>query len=325
MGAGRHVALLVEDDLETANRVKDLLSVLGFDYRHASTQEAALALIEQGGFCFALLDLQIPRNEDSIMAHVEAGQSVLDAIRGRYDEKNKKKRMHWLPVLIMTAFAKEADYIVEMMGRGADGYLFKPFGEMTKLADTIRNALERSERDGHDRCAEITRRACPERLPTAEPADRARAGRAVEEPPMDDAPRIEPVRLTVTGASRGRRTEILIDEQQVEVTNANFIVLFNLIAGALRSADRWVKEESLGTNGSKAIYRLKQELKPHVHKRVELAECEKGRSNYRLSPQVKIEHVDCARLANHDEGRVRELAAEIAKMSNVGNRAHQSA
>jgi len=325
MSSARHVALLVEDDLETANRVKDLLSVLGFDYRHAATQEAALALVEEGGFCFALLDLQIPRNEDSIMAHVEAGQSVLDAIRARYDEKNKKKRMHWLPALIMTAFAKEADYIVEMMGRGADGYLIKPFGEMTKLADTIRDALERSERDDHGHCGHITRRARGEQSPTSASADRMHDGRTVDEPLKDDAPRIEPVRLTVTGASRGRRTEILIDEQQVEVTNANFIVLFNLIAGALRTPDRWVKEESLGPNGSKAIYRLKQELKPHVHKRVELAECEKGCGNYRLSPQVKIGRVDCARLANHDEQRVRELAAEIAKMSNAASRAHQSA
>jgi len=193
-----------------------------------------------------------------------------------------------------------------------------------ELADTIRNALERSERDDHGHCAHITRRARGEKLPTSDPPDHARDGRAVEDRPAD-APRIEPVRLTVTGASRGRRTEILIDEQQVEVTNANFIVLFNLIAGALRSADRWVKEESLGSNGSKAIYRLKQELKPHVHKRIELAECEKGRSNYRLSPQVRIERVDCERLANHDEGRVRELAAEIAKMSNAASREHQSA
>jgi CheY-like chemotaxis protein len=292
MATPRHTALLVEDDAETANQVKDLLGVLGIDHIHATTQEAALAVVERGGFCLALLDLQIPRNQHSIMAHVQAGQSVLEAIRERYFEKNTKKRMHWLPVLIMTAFAKETDYVVEMMARGADGYLLKPFGEMTKLADTIRDALERAERDNHYRCEDITTRA------QGTPSVPAAGGTTFS------------TVLRIPGRRDGKRNEVLVGDRCVRLPTAAFVLLLHLVAGR-RAGDGWVHKSVMGaSDGWKGPSRLRTELNPYLPAGLR-ADQNDGDGSYRLNSSIEVGDVDWAALASHEDHHVRAIATAV--------------
>lgn len=295
MGAEHHVALLVEDDPGTAEQVKDLLSVLGIEYRHAATQQHALELVEQGGFCIALLDLQIKRNEDSIMAHLEAGQSVLDAIRAKYGEQNRKKRMHWLPVVIMTGFAKETEYVVEMMRRGADDYEIKPFAEMRKLADKIRDALERSERAQHTHCEEASRRARG-----------ASANDVVRDEPKGGA-----MRLSITGARRGKRSVVLLDDREVLLPNSALVIALHLVAGRMAGGDGWVHRSDMGAReerGWKGISRLRQECAFASQDLVE----NDGSGRYRLAAAIKVAELDLAALRQHDEAKVRELAGIIS-------------
>lgn len=173
---GRHVALLVEDEPEMAAELGELLESLGHDHIHAATKEDAERLIEDGEFCYVLLDLQIKVNADSIKAHVEAGQTLLEFIRERYSRRNHRDKYR-LPVLVMSGHAKEHYYVVKALQDGADDFVTKPVSESTPpFKDKIYEALRRSGRDKHEDCAALTRDARTENAgPTEPPAGRSAA------------------------------------------------------------------------------------------------------------------------------------------------------
>ncbi len=102
---GRHIALLVEDEPEMAAELGELLESLGHGHIHAATKEKAERLVEEGEFCYVLLDLQIKVNADSIKAHVEAGQTLLEFIREKYPRRNDQDKYR-MPVLVMSGHAK---------------------------------------------------------------------------------------------------------------------------------------------------------------------------------------------------------------------------
>lgn len=156
---GRHVALLVEDEPEMAAELGELLASLGHDHIHAASKEDAEQLVERGEFCYVLLDLQIKADADSIKAHVEAGQTLLEFIRERYSRRNDRDK-HRLQVLVMSGHAKEHHYVVKALQEGADDFITKPVSESTPpFKDKICEALRRSGREKHERCAAITRDA----------------------------------------------------------------------------------------------------------------------------------------------------------------------
>lgn len=89
---GRHVGLIVEDDLEMATELKELFTALGLEYVHAATAEEAVPLIEAGAFCFALVDLQIKAKADSLRARVETGITLLQDLRKRYPRRERGRQ-----------------------------------------------------------------------------------------------------------------------------------------------------------------------------------------------------------------------------------------
>src|SRR5204862_4813520 len=111
---GRHTVLLVEDEPQMAEELGELLESLGHGHVHAATKEDAVRLVEEGGFCYVLLDLQIKANADSIKAHVEAGQSLLELIRERYPRRNDEGK-HRLQILVMSGHAKEHYFVVKAL------------------------------------------------------------------------------------------------------------------------------------------------------------------------------------------------------------------
>lgn len=300
MATGRHVALLVEDDPATASELKEVLSILDCDCLHAATQEAALALIEKGGFCFALCDLQIKKNEGSITARLEAGQAVAEEIRRRYRVKNDATGIHWLPIVIMSGHAKEIAHAVRMMRKGADDYLTKPFEETVEVADTVRDVLEHSGRHNHDLCLEINRRARGEHGPDV--ASPAGAG----------------IRLVLTGGRDVQRNEIFLGEKRVTLPNSAFIVLLYLVA-ARRSGEHWVHKSHFGDKDVwKETSRLRRELTSQMPKGVTIDQNDK-QGSYRLHQNIELARVDHEALRDHEEARVRELAVLIADGRALGN------
>jgi len=171
----RHVALLVEDDPVMAAEIADILTSIGHDLVHADSLEGGRALLAQGGLCYALLDLQIKHRPNSLKPDVIMGETLYREVRGQYPRRNAADA-HLFQALIMSGFDKEHDAVVRMLRAGADAFIRKPLCENQIRIDVqIREALERSGRQRHARCAEISRAAAAPLLlatPGLDPASR---------------------------------------------------------------------------------------------------------------------------------------------------------
>ena len=87
-------------------------------------REDALAALQNKSFCLILLDLQIKSAADAIKGHVEHGKALLRKIREKYGDHNGTA--FWLPVLIVSGFAREVDEAVDVMKDGASDVIQKP-------------------------------------------------------------------------------------------------------------------------------------------------------------------------------------------------------
>ncbi len=138
MSAHVHRALIVEDDEKIVEDVKDRLESLGHAYDCAATQADARQLLAENAYCYILLDLEIPVRPKRI-PRIENGQNLLDEIR----REGINRRT---PVLIMTSHGTDGyDMAVEMMKKGADDYVGKPFASGSgprSLNRKIKEAME---------------------------------------------------------------------------------------------------------------------------------------------------------------------------------------
>lgn len=149
----RHVALLVEDDPEMAAEIGDLLRSFGHDYLHAETLEDARSLLETGGFCYALLDLEIKAERRSIKPRVESGMSVLRELRQRFPQRCSNG-MHVLPVLVVSGHGREPNIIIGAFHDGIDDFILKPLSAGGQdISGKIRRCLDLAGRSDHAACS----------------------------------------------------------------------------------------------------------------------------------------------------------------------------
>ncbi|MFA4974805.1 MAG: response regulator [bacterium] len=136
----KHRALIVEDDDKIVELVHDHLESLGHVYDRAANQTEARDLLSANKYCYILLDLEIPVKPKR-MAELTHGINLLEEIR-RWPEDGCATQ-----VVIMTCHGRNGpDLAVEMMQKGADDYICKPFGPAgggRTLPDVIKKALER--------------------------------------------------------------------------------------------------------------------------------------------------------------------------------------
>lgn len=148
----RHVALVVEDEVEMAEEIGDLLRALGHDYVHAETLADARALLEKGGFCYALVDLEIKADRQSIKPRVESGLSVVRELRERFPRRNAND-MHALPVLVVSGHGREPKHIIGAFKDGIDDFILKPLSaDGQDIGGKIRRCLNLSGRADHSAC-----------------------------------------------------------------------------------------------------------------------------------------------------------------------------
>lgn len=117
--------LVVEDEVPIAEAIRLRLESEGFEVHVTHTGPDALTKAAERRPDLVVLDLMLP------------GMDGIDVCR-------ELQRRDWVPVLMLTARAEEADKVAGFAA-GADDYLTKPFS-MRELAMRVRAILRRAER-----------------------------------------------------------------------------------------------------------------------------------------------------------------------------------
>jgi len=117
--------LLVEDEHRLAENIAEALREAGFAVDHAADGPSGSHLAEQNVFDAVILDLMLPG---------KSGQQVLHDLRAR--------KLH-TPVLILTA-QEGKESVVELLNKGADDYLAKPF-DLGELIARVKALIRRSK------------------------------------------------------------------------------------------------------------------------------------------------------------------------------------
>jgi DNA-binding response OmpR family regulator len=114
--------LVVDDDQELRENIREILVEAGFSVTVAASGEAALDCLAAQAFDVVLLDLIMPGMD---------GKEVLPLI---------KRQSPTVKVIMITAFAT-IENAVSAMRKGADDYLTKPF-KVDELLTAVRRCLE---------------------------------------------------------------------------------------------------------------------------------------------------------------------------------------
>ena len=116
--------LVVEDDFQLNEMLKKVLLKEGYDVETAFSGTEALLLLENRMIDLVVLDLMLPG---------VSGEKVLDKIKEKMD----------IPIIILSA-KSEIDSKVDLIKRGADDYITKPF-DNKELLVRIEAVMRRSE------------------------------------------------------------------------------------------------------------------------------------------------------------------------------------
>ncbi|MCI9320120.1 MAG: response regulator transcription factor [Lachnospiraceae bacterium] len=115
--------LLVEDDLEISDMLKNFLMTENFEVETACDGESACELFFRQEFSLVLLDLMIPKR---------SGMEVMKIIR----------ESSTVPIIILSAKDTDSDKTLGL-GLGADDYITKPFS-VTEVLARIKANIRRS-------------------------------------------------------------------------------------------------------------------------------------------------------------------------------------
>ena len=118
--------LIVEDELDLVQVLRDYLEKAGFQVEAVSNGTAALSTIQHHSPDLVVLDLNLP------------GMDGLDVAR-------ELRRFSEVPVIMITARVDETDKLIGLE-LGADDYITKPFSPREVVA-RVRAVLRRSQRD----------------------------------------------------------------------------------------------------------------------------------------------------------------------------------
>lgn len=121
--------LLVEDDLEISDMLKNFLMTENFEVVAAYDGESACGKFCDGGYSLVLLDLMIPKRN---------GMEVMKIIR----------ESSTVPIIIISARDSDSDKTLGL-GMGADDYITKPFS-VTEVLARIKANIRRNTQYSSD-------------------------------------------------------------------------------------------------------------------------------------------------------------------------------
>jgi DNA-binding response OmpR family regulator len=178
--SSKHVALILEDDPQIADMLARHVAAIGHDSRIATTLAELDALLAEGGFCYALLDMQVPAAAGAAPL-VDAGKTALERVRKTHPKRNDGGH-HLVPALVLTAYSSNHEFVSEMYDLGANGFIPKPFGDrMDVVMKKVKEVLARAGHDDHEACVRL-RSTSRESVPA--PA-RAPLGKLAKLPPLE--------------------------------------------------------------------------------------------------------------------------------------------
>jgi DNA-binding response OmpR family regulator len=277
----RHLVLIVEDDAETASDLQQILLSLDCDSIVADNRTTALAELRKKSFCLVLLDLEIKDMADSIKGHVAHGKALLRNIREKHSDHTGKA--YWLPVLVVSGFARERDEALDVMREGAHDVIQKPF-ETRAVSEVVNQALQASGRLSHDRC---------------------------HEPPTIHVPNLkEGILIAIPGDRVRRRTRVTVASRNVNLTDASLKLLLHLIVA--RKNAKPVHKIDLGAKteqGFKGISNLRNELRPWLGGLDIIDNDYQG--HYQLKENVTLGECACDRLLEIGDQTISRLAKEL--------------
>lgn len=99
--------LVIEDDMEINNLIKDFFILKNFEVRQAFSGTEALMCIEKNDFDCLILDLMLPKID---------GEAILEVVKSKLE----------IPIIVVSAKDKDESRILSLK-LGADDFLHKPF------------------------------------------------------------------------------------------------------------------------------------------------------------------------------------------------------
>jgi DNA-binding response OmpR family regulator len=286
-----HAVVLDEDDPETAGLLTEIVRSRGDRPFVASTVADAIALLEKIDPCYVLADQELPADATS-RPLIGGGERVVAHAR-RQDTRRIDETWHVRPILVVTGWASDPDFVSKMYDLGASAFQMKPLGRegMESLLKKIQTCLERAQRVHHDACARFAR---PRVSASTAPASRSLAG----------------PRVRIDGEKERTRMIVVVDGQRRTMQESAFVSLLRAIVARERWPDAWSTRASLYIGGSRnATTRIREPFKGLVPDGFDVLESDHlGR--FRLSPAVVIEKVDWAAMVEHPNVQIRKIARE---------------
>lgn len=276
-----HLALIVEDDEATAEDLGEILRSLDCVCEVVTNKQDALAALSARAFCLILLDLEIKSGPGSNKGHATHGQSLLREIRQTHSAHTGQS--FWLPIIVVSGFAREVPVAVELMREGASDLIQKPTdGRLASQA--IRRVLENSGRSSHRECGS---------------------------PPMSRPPvQGTAIALTISGDRDRRRTRIALQGRAVSLPDSSLKVLLRLVVSHMQGS--LVHKRDLGATeeqGFKGISRLNEAFRPVLGELNVFQNDYNG--NYGLTKDVVVGSCDTDKLIAIGDNEIAALARKL--------------
>lgn len=297
MNGRRHVALVIEDDALEMAEIVEFLDTIGIGAIKAATREEAEECIRRGGYCFVLLDLELPLTPKT--KTIEVGIALLAFIRRIYPARNVQDR-YCLPVVVTSQNAKDRDRALKLTGKGAESIIIdKPLSSnQPTVTDKIEEILRLSDRESHEKCDAIDIEA---RRPRARPG-----GESVAQP--------DPCRLDILGTRERKRTLIALGGRRVPLKRQTFIMTLHLVLARLRGPGIWVAVQKIDRKvgrGYKGFSRLMEDVRTSLPDGVEFFYDNNLNGDYQLHEKIKLGPIAVDVLDKHSEVAIQDLSKEI--------------
>jgi hypothetical protein len=215
----------------------------------------------------------------------------------KLDARRNAVGFHVTPVIVITGYSSDPDFVSKMYDLGASAFLAKPLRpNLEKLLDRIRTYLERAGRGKHGLCAGLS----------------AVGASVISSSPLAAESRV--VTLAVDDGIVGAATAVRVCGERRPVQFSKFVVLLRLILLHEQTKGGWESRDALGIGDNRAVTTaIRRVFAGLIPSGFEVLERD-GLGQFRLNPMIVVEPVKWGALAAHPEGSVRNVAFKGQKL-----------